>query len=163
MRSIERLGKTEIEHLDLAVASDLNIRGLEVAVHDAPPVGGLKRLGDLPRDPNRVANRQRAALEAFGQRRPRNVLQHEEACFTRLLETVNGGNVRMVQRRERACLSLQSLPSVVLQQLGTHDLQRDGPIQLRVDGLVDDTHTADSNTLLDPIVTERGVRIERGH
>jgi hypothetical protein len=60
-----------------------------------------------PSDQSSRNTGQRAALESLGQRRPRNVLQYEEACFTRLLETVNGGNVRMVQRRERACFSLQ--------------------------------------------------------
>ena len=45
-----RLGQTEVEHFDRAVVTQLDIRGLEIAVDDAVLVRGLERLGDLPGD-----------------------------------------------------------------------------------------------------------------
>ena len=41
------LGEAEVEDLDLALRGELDVRGLEVAVHDALLVGLLEGLGDL--------------------------------------------------------------------------------------------------------------------
>ena len=56
--AVERLREAEVEHLHGAVGPDLDVRGLEIAMHDAALVRGLERVGDLPRD--------RAALRRAG-------------------------------------------------------------------------------------------------
>jgi hypothetical protein len=61
---VERLRKAEVQHLDLAVGSDLHVRGLEIAVDDPLVVGRLERLGDLPRGIDRVRDRERTAFES---------------------------------------------------------------------------------------------------
>ena len=48
--ALRRLGDAEVEHLDRAVGSDLDVRRLEIAMDDAPLVRGFERIGDLSRD-----------------------------------------------------------------------------------------------------------------
>ena len=52
------LGEAEVEDLHDAVRRDLDVRRLQVAVDDPLLVGGLERVGDLPRDGQRVVERQ---------------------------------------------------------------------------------------------------------
>ena len=52
------LREAEVQDLDDAVRRDLDVRGLQVAVDDPFVVRGLERLGDLPRDRQRLAQRQ---------------------------------------------------------------------------------------------------------
>ena len=51
---MDRLGETEVEHLDRAVGSDLDVRGFQVAVNDALLVRGFERRGNLPCDGERL-------------------------------------------------------------------------------------------------------------
>ena len=51
---IHRLGEAEVEHLHAAVGADLHVRGLQIAMDDALLVRGFERVGDLPRDRQRL-------------------------------------------------------------------------------------------------------------
>jgi len=64
---LERLREPEIQHLDLAVWSDLDVGGLQVPMDDALLVGRLQRLGDLQRDGHGLVYRQRTASQPLGQ------------------------------------------------------------------------------------------------
>jgi hypothetical protein len=44
------LRQTEVQHLDFVVWRDLDVRGLEIAVHDALLVRRFQRVGDLMGD-----------------------------------------------------------------------------------------------------------------
>ena len=44
---IERLGEPEVQHLHGAISPHFDIRGFEIAMHDALLVGGFEGLGDL--------------------------------------------------------------------------------------------------------------------
>ncbi len=74
----ESLGKAEVEHLDLAVGRDLDVRGLEVAVDDALLVRFPERLGDLPRKGERLVDGNRSALQPLGQVLARDELHRQE-------------------------------------------------------------------------------------
>ena len=68
----ERFREAEVEHLDRAVAPHLHVRRLQVAMDDALLVRGLERVGDLPRDRQRLGDRNRpAADDRWRGRRPR--------------------------------------------------------------------------------------------
>ena len=58
---VEHLRETEIEHLDRAVGAHLDVRGFQIAVDDAAFVRGVERVGNLPRDLQRVGQRQTVA------------------------------------------------------------------------------------------------------
>ena len=97
----ERLGEAVVEHLDLAVGRELHVRGLEIAVSDALFVGRLERIRDLPRDLDRLGHGDRSVHEAIGQRRPFDELEHEAEHAVDVLDAVDRGDVRVIQRREQ--------------------------------------------------------------
>ena len=85
-------------------------------------VSGLERLGDLPRNRQRLVDRDRPARDAVGQRSAVNQLQHERAYVVSgflvrrsaseggsrtFLDAVNRRDVRMVQRRQDLGLTLK--------------------------------------------------------
>ena len=51
---VDRLGQAEVEHLHRAVGADLDVGRLQVPMDDALLVRGLERLGNLPRDRQRL-------------------------------------------------------------------------------------------------------------
>ena len=54
---VRELREAEVEHLHHAVRRDLDVRGLQIAMDDPLLVGGFERLGDLPRDRQRLVER----------------------------------------------------------------------------------------------------------
>ena len=56
---VDRFRQTEVEHLHRAVGADLDVRGLEIAVNDALLVRRFERVGNLPRDRERLVDRER--------------------------------------------------------------------------------------------------------
>ena len=66
-------------------------------MNDPLLVRGFERLGDLPRNRQRLDEGDGAERDAVRKRRSLDQLQHERACAVRLLEAVDGGDVRMVE------------------------------------------------------------------
>src|SRR4029453_16389765 len=66
---------------DRSLRRNLDIRGLEIPVHDAFVVGRFERIDDLPGDRQRISKWQRPAGETLRQRIAFNQLQlhHERA------------------------------------------------------------------------------------
>ncbi len=100
----DRLGQTEVEHLDLAVRRDLHVGRFEIAVHDAVGVRSLERRRDLTRNGQRFVERHGPACDPFGQVLAGDQLHGEEPQRAgrgfRLVHRVDRGDVRMVQRGE---------------------------------------------------------------
>ncbi len=92
----------------LPSSADLDVRGLEVAMHDAFLVRRLERLGDLARDGERLVGRERAMREPLRERRPFDQLHHQRACAGRLFEPEDRGDVRMMELREKLRLALET-------------------------------------------------------
>ena len=95
------LGEAEIEHLDHAVGTNLDVGGLQIAMDDALVVGGFDGIGNPPRDRQRIAERQAssngsAAVESVSL----DDFKHQRVDPVHALDAVNRGDVRMVQRRQ---------------------------------------------------------------
>ncbi len=65
---LDRLGETEVEDLDLVVARDHHVLGLEIAMHDAAGMGGGNPPGDLKGVGDRTSRGQCSSLEAGAER-----------------------------------------------------------------------------------------------
>jgi hypothetical protein len=104
----EPLGKTKVQNLDFVVRSELGVRGLEVPMNDSLLVSFLESLGDLLGDHERLVHRNRPPGDALRERLSGNELQDEVVDGARVLEPVNRGDVRVVQRREDFRLSLKA-------------------------------------------------------
>ena len=93
------LRQPEIQHLHRAVVAELDVGRFEIAMHDAAFVSGLelRRFGarsSAPRPAEARAPPERFQCSSFDE------LQHERVDAARVLEAVNRGDVRMIERRE---------------------------------------------------------------
>jgi hypothetical protein len=108
----EGLGQTEIEDLDAAFGRDLDIGGLEVAVDDALLVRGFERLRDLESQAEGLLDRDRPPLQPIRERVALDQLENEEACLVGFFETVNGRDVRVVERGQHPGFSFEPRQSL---------------------------------------------------
>src|SRR4030095_13869979 len=102
----EGLGEPEVEHLDVAVRRQLDVRGLQVAMDDPLLVRRFERLGDLTRDRERLLDWQGTLGDAILERGPLDQLEHQRLGRGRILDAVDRSDVRMIERGEELRLAL---------------------------------------------------------
>ena len=83
-------------------------------------------------------------------------LENQEPDLVRFLESVNGADVRMIQRRERARFAIEPRePAGITRERVRQDLDRDLAAELAVARAVDLAHAADADQRLHLIAAER--------
>ena len=98
-------------------------------------VRGFQSRGDLHRDRTGFEGRDRAALETLREVFALDEFHHEEANAVALLEAIDGGDVRVLQARERSGFALEAgLAFRVCRHLGRQHLEGDLTVQLGVAG-----------------------------
>ena len=73
------LGQAEIEHLDGAVAAELDVRRFQIAMDDAGLVRGFEGVGHLFRDRQRLVDWDGAARDALAEVLTLDEFHHERA------------------------------------------------------------------------------------
>jgi hypothetical protein len=98
-------------------------------MHNPLLVRRFDRLGDLLRDRQRVIDRNSSLRDALCQRRPLDELHDEGRCAVALLQTVNGGDVRMTEPGEQFGFALETHQPLAIGRhgLGQH-LDGDGAL-----------------------------------
>ena len=140
---IERLGQTEIEHLDEPVGADLDVGRFQVAVDDAAVVRRFERLGDLAGDVERLVERQGAHIDPQGQRRPIDQLHDQRRRVGGILQPDDVGDVRVIQRGQDPRFATESGETFAVPgDIGAQHLDGDIALQLAVAGAVDLAHAA---------------------
>ena len=76
-------------------------------MNDPLPMGTVERVGNLLRDRQRVAHRDRSAVQAIGQRLAFHELQHERRNALDVLQPVDGTDMRMIEGSERSRLAAE--------------------------------------------------------
>ena len=104
-----QLRDAEVEDLDPPVARDEQVVGLHVAVDDALVVRGGEPLGDLPRVVDRLARRQRAAVQTAAQRLALEQLGDDVRRAGVPADVVDGQDVRVIELPGGARLLLEAL------------------------------------------------------
>jgi len=102
------LGQSEIEHLDAALVGDLDVAGLQIAMHDPRLVRDVERVGNLPRVIDRLVDRDRSRGDTIGKRVARYQLEHEGRLTAALDHVVNRGDVGMIERGEGPRFALEA-------------------------------------------------------
>jgi hypothetical protein len=105
----------------------------------------------------RAIHRQRPARDPLRQRLAGDVLEDEQLLAVRgLLDAVDAGDVRVVERREQLRLALEAREVLRLprQRVREH-FDRDRPLQPRIASEIDDAHAAATELALDGIRAER--------
>ena len=99
---LDQLRQAEVEHLDQAVRPQLDVGRLQIAMDDPQFVRGLERLGDLPRNGQRLVQRNRA-MQRFDRpasdHRPvrGSALAPADRIGWSFLESVNTADVWMIE------------------------------------------------------------------
>ncbi len=151
--ALQRAGDAEVHDLDVALAVEHDVPGLDVTVHQAHVVRGLQRVQHTDGDPQRLLDRHRAVLadrlvDGVPQALAVDQLHHDVRRAGAVLgdvlaAVVDGDDVRVLQPGHRLGLAAEPLlERVVPAQLGVHALQRDLPVQHAVVREVDRGHTA---------------------
>jgi hypothetical protein len=106
----EQLGNAEVEQLDLAVAIDQHIVGLEIAMHDQIAVGELHRGAQLLKQLHASAAIETLLDHMTDDGRAIDVFHGDVRRAVGVLAAINElRDVRMAQAREQASLQLQTL------------------------------------------------------
>ena len=122
---------------------------------DARVVRFLEGLGDLLGDLQRLVDGNRPFVEALLEVLTLDELENEKRLAVCLLETVDRGDLRVVERREKMSLALEALKaSSVFRNLSRQDLDRHVPPELRVGGAVDLPHPPGPEELEDLVRAE---------
>ena len=108
LQRIKCLGDAEIQQLDLAIAIDQHIAGLQIAVHQQVAVGAGHRVGQLQKQ--RQPGRQRQPTHGFIDGPAVYILQHKvgQALFAGA-GIQQAGDVRVAQARQRLALLRKAL------------------------------------------------------
>src|SRR5262245_35106240 len=76
---LQGFGQSEVQNLDLAVRSDLHIRGLQVTMNDAFFVCGFERFADATSNGQCFRSRNRTTPDSLDKRLAFDELEHEKA------------------------------------------------------------------------------------
>ncbi len=137
---------------------------------DAFFMRGFERLGDLTRDCQRLIERDGALRQTIRQRGSFDQLQHERRQVAGFFETVEGRDMRVVQRGQEFRFPSESRASIgVAGESPRQDFHRDVPLQPRVARAVHLAHAALAELAFDAVWPEecpsrkhRARRIVRG-
>ena len=140
-RRLQRFRQSEVENLDVAVGGQLHVGRFQIAMDDAFLVRVFQSFGDLLGNRQHFVQRHRPPADPLSQRRPLDQFHDQSANAVALFQSVNGGDVRMVQRREHLRLALEARHAlgVVGERLG-QDFDRDVAAELGVVRAVDLAH-----------------------
>src|SRR5262245_51112930 len=139
-----------------AVFANLDVRGLEVAVDDALLVRRFERIGDLPRNRDGLVDRESAGLrQALGQGQALDELHHERPGVSRLLESVQLRDVRVVQSGERSGFTLEPISAYGIgRRVVRQDLEGNLSTEPGVLGAIDLAHPADTDQRHDLVLAD---------
>jgi hypothetical protein len=149
-------GQAEVEDLHVAVGTDHDVFGLDVAVDDPRGVGGGQRPGHLGNQPRYLLHRGAAGDQRL-EGRSLDEFHDEEGMPFVLAQRVDGADVRVVQRRGRPRFAQEAVePFRVAGVLGGQELQGDVAPQARLPRLEDDPHAAAPELPLDLVAGHGG-------
>ncbi len=102
-------------HLHDAVRRERDVRRLQIAVDDTAFVRRIERLRDLPRDRQRFVEWDAIGpwpFESLGKRLSFDQFQHQRMDVAFVLKSIDGADVRMIQRREDFCFTLKARQAI---------------------------------------------------
>ena len=143
MRLRRKLRQAEVKNFGLSPLRDENIRRLNIAMYDPGRVGSVQRVRYLDSQIQQLADLEGTALDPVLECLSFQKLHRDERDILESINLVDGADVRMVQCRSGASLTLKSLNRLRISGESLRKkLQSYKTSQLCVLCLVDHTHTA---------------------
>ena len=140
--SLEPLGQAEIGDLGNAVAAEEDVGGLEVAVHDAGPMGRVHRHDERDHPFGRLPGRQHRPHQPTDQATPFQQLECHERVAVVLTDVIDLQDIRVPERGDGFGLDLEARDLNFVGIGASDHLQGNEPVQPAMAGLVDDAHSA---------------------
>ena len=110
---------------------------------DAGFMRGVEGIGELPRDMQRLRDRERPGGESIGQGVALDELEHQRRLLAVLDHVIDGRYIRMVERCQRARLALESRDGIgVGRNARRHNLDRHVASEAHITRPVDFPHAA---------------------
>ena len=151
----------EVEQLGAGLRQH-HVARLEVAVNDPLAVRPLQRLGDLHAVRDRLVERNLFAREPRGESLALDILHDEVIDRARLPDVVERADVRMIQLRDGAGFTLESLAEIgVIRERRLQDFNGDRAVEAGIACLVDFPHAAGADKDLDLIRAKAGPRSQQ--
>ena len=154
-RDVIVLGQAEVGDLHRAVAREQQVGRLDVAVDDAMLVRVVQRIADLGQYPGGEFRRELAlARNHSRQIRAVHEFHHDVEESTRFARLEHAHDARVRELRHRQCLLPEARGEAgidVLHQLRWENLDCDGPVQGKLDGLEYRAHPALPNEFVELI------------
>ena len=162
-RRIDHPGEPEVENFHRAVGTNLDVRRLQIAVDDSDSVRRLETGRDLGGNTESFVERQRPSGQRLIEPFSLDQLEDEVESALRLLDAVQGCEVRVVQRTQEAGLALEPRPPflVARERIGK-GLERHLSPEPRVPRPVHLPHSARANRRDDLVRAQAGPGCE-GH
>ena len=104
--------------LTVPSSRDLDVCRLQVPMDDALFVRRFEGLGDLTREPQRFVRGNRTARHALGQRLSRDQLHDQEVAAIGGVESVQRGDVRVIERGEHLRFALEPDDALHIREKG---------------------------------------------
>ena len=150
----------KIQDLDATRGQQLNVRRLDVAVHDASGVRVPERVGNRHADPDRFGHPAGTLLKAIAKRHALDVLHDDHKGAAVVDDVVHLRDARVGQATRGASLAKDARARDRVGRDAAHDsLQRDDPLEAGIAGQVDLPHPAgaeQSNDLVGPDASAGG-------
>ena len=152
-RRRQNLRESEIENLHLAIRLQHDVGRLEIAMDDAPVVGGFESVRDVVSDAQRLGRGDRPITQALGQCPAGDQLHDDRArtsrrglpraCRWKFFQSVDLRDVGMIQRSEDFRLTREPREAIgVAGELDGQDLQRNIAIETQIPRAIDVAHPA---------------------
>ena len=138
--------EAEVEHADAPVLAHVEVARLHVAVDEPRAVRRGEPLAGRDHDAQDLGRRGLLDEEPRPERRALDELGREEHVAVEGPDVVHRDDVRVLQARQGLGFTQEAgaapLRVLAAARAGVEELQRDGALELRVVGLVDDAHAA---------------------
>ena len=135
-RRLNRLRQAEVQHLHRTVATQLDVRGLQVAMDDALLVRRFQRVGHLLRDGSASSTGIAALAIRSASVGPSTSSMTRAVTPSLVFEAVDLRDVRMIEGGEHLRFTREARQAIGIVGEGRQqDLDRDVALQLRVEGV----------------------------
>jgi len=122
---------------------------------DALLMRGVECPGDLARNLERIADRQRPLPQTIGERDPLDQFKHQRADAVGILQSIDRADMRMIERRKQARFAGKPRAALgVRRELRWKDLDRDLALELAVPRAIDLPHAPGAERREDRVRSE---------
>jgi hypothetical protein len=144
--------EAEVKNLDALFPRDEQVLGLDVTMHDAARMSGAESVGGREGELRSLPPFKRPARDSRAQRLALEQLRDCVRTTVHAPDVVNRHDVRMRERRDRACLLLEPRGGLRLRiESRGHDLQRDIASEARIVRSIHHAHATGPDHFLDTV------------